>query len=127
MVSIPGSGVARTWFGFRYQEQDQESQYYSFNVMHINSLWKDHGLLTQLHGSFKDYAFWDFNFGQEFQQKKPNFYSRSKTIKGKRRTTGCTMIDNFQDSNSRFQKITTYHRGTYHHYHIKSSLPIIRI
>ena len=82
MVSIPGSGVARTWFGFRYQEQDQDSQYYSFNVMHINSLWKDHGLLTQVHGSFKDYAFWDFNFGQEFQQKKPNFYSRSKTIKG---------------------------------------------
>ena len=87
MVSIPGSGVARTWFGFHYQEQDQDSQYYSFNVMHINSQWKSHGLLTQLHGSFEPYAFWDFDFGQEIEQKNPNSYSRSKTIKGKKSTT----------------------------------------
>ena len=101
MVSIPGSGVARTWFGFHYQEQDQDSQYYSFNVMHINSQWKDHGLLTQLHGSFEPYAFWDFDFGQEIEQKKTEFYSRSKIIKGKRSTTGC-MINNFQGLNFRF-------------------------
>ena len=87
MVSIPDpivSGVARTWFGFHYQEQGRDSQYYSFNVMHIDSQRKDHGLLTQLHGSFEPYAIWDFDFGQEIDQKKPNFYSRSKTIEGKR-------------------------------------------
>ena len=105
MVSIPDSGVARTWFGFHYQEQDQESQYYSFNVMHINSLWKDHGLLTQLHGSFKDYAFWDFNFGQEFQQKTPNFYSRLKTIKGKRSTTGCMIVKKYGTLHQYYQHL----------------------
>ena len=63
MVLIPG--VARTWFGFHYQEQDKESEYYSFNVMHIDSERKDHGLLTQLHGSYEPYAHWDFDFGQE--------------------------------------------------------------
>ena len=82
MVSIPDSGVARTWFGFRYQEQDQESQYYSFNVMHINSLWKDHGLLTQLHGSFEPYGLWYWPFGPN-HERKTNFYSRPKTNKGK--------------------------------------------
>ena len=130
MVLIPGpisGGVARTWFGFHYQEQNKDSQYYSFNVMHIDSELQDYQLLTQLHGSFEPYALWEIpDFGQDIEQKNTNIHSRSKTIKGKRRTTGC-MIDNFQDSNSRFQKITTYHRGTYHHYHIKSSLPIIRI
>ena len=87
MVLIPDpifTGVARTWFGFHYQEQDQESQYYSFNVMHIDSQRKDYGLLTQLHGSFEPYALWDFDFGQEIDQKKTNFYSRSNTNKGKR-------------------------------------------
>ena len=87
MVSIPdpiSSGVARTWFGFHYQEQNKESEYYSFNVMHIDSDRKDHGLLTQLHGSYEPYAHWDFDFGQEIVQKKSNFYSRSKTIGGKR-------------------------------------------
>ena len=130
IVSIPGpisGGIARTWFGFHYQEQDKDSQYYSFNVMHIDSQLEDHQLLTQLHGSFERYGLWDdFDFGQGIDQKKTNFYSRSKTIKGKRSTTGC-IIDNFQDSNSRFQELTSYNRATYHQYHIRSSLPIIRI
>ena len=123
MVSIPDpdpsvSGVARTWFGFHYQEQNKESQYYSFNVMHIDSQREDHVLLTQLHGSFEPYGLWYFPaFGQEIDQRKTN---------GKRSTTGC-MIDNFQDSNSRFQVFgTNYHRGNYHH-HIKTNLHIIRI
>ena len=87
MVSIPDpivSGVARTWFGFHYQEQNKESVYYSFNVMHIDSQREDHGLLTQLHGSYEPYAHWDWDFGQGTNRKKSNFYSRSKTIEGKR-------------------------------------------
>ena len=97
LVSIPdpiGSGVARTWFGFRYQDQDQDqdSQYYSFNVMHINSYLKDYGLLTQLHGSFKPHGFRDFDINEEFKKPKTNFYSRSKTNKGKRSTTGSALI-----------------------------------
>ena len=52
--------------------------------MHIDSQREDHGLLTQLHGSYEPYAHWDFDFGQEIVQKKSNFYSRSKTIGGKR-------------------------------------------
>ena len=77
-----GSGVARTWFGFRYPDQDQDSQYYSFNVMHINSQWKDHGLLTQLHGSFEPLGI----IYEEFKKTETNFYSRSKSNKGKRST-----------------------------------------
>ena len=79
------SGVARTWFGFRYPDQDQDSQYYSFNVMHINSQWKDHGLLTQLHGSFHPIGFGDYDY-EEFKKTETKFYSRSKSNKGKRRT-----------------------------------------
>ena len=85
-VSIPDpivSGVARTWFGFHYQEQNKESVYYSFNVMHIDSQREDHGLLTQLHGSFEPYGLWYWPFGQEIDQRKTNFYSRPKTNKGK--------------------------------------------
>ena len=100
MVPIPdpiGSGVARTWFGFRFQNcvprhhcyQGQDSQYYSFNVMHIDSQRKDHGLLTQLHGSVQPHGIgnWDFNYNEEIQKSKTNFHSRSKTNKGKRSTT----------------------------------------
>ena len=91
LVSIPdpiGSGVARTWFGFHYQDEDGDSQYYSFNVMHINSQLKNYGLLTQLHGSFKPQGFWDSDINEEFKQTKTNFYSSSKTNKGKRSTKG---------------------------------------
>ena len=83
-----GSGVARTWFGFRYPDQDQDSQYYSFNVMHINSHLKNYGLLTQLHGSFKPQGFWDSDINEEFQKTKTKFYPRSKANKGKRSITG---------------------------------------
>ena len=92
-------GVARTWFGFHYQEPDKDSIYYSFNVMHIDSQRKDHGLLTQLHGPFEKYDLFGWDFGEETDQKK--FYSRTKTIKGKRSNTGY-MVDNLQDSNFRF-------------------------
>ena len=132
MVSIPdpdpsASGVARTWFGFHYQEQNKESVYYSFNVMHIDSQREDLVLLTQLHGSFEPYGLWYFpDFGQEIDQRKTNFYYRSKSIKGKRSTTGC-MIDNFQDSNSRFQDFATNHHNVNYHHHIKTNLHIIRI
>ena len=82
------SGVARTWFGFHYQDEDQDSQYYSFNVMHINSQLKNYGLLTQLHGGFRPNGFQYSDINEEFKQTKTNFYSRSKTNKGKRSTTG---------------------------------------
>ena len=79
-----GSGVARTWFGFRYQDEDQGSQYYSFNVMHIDSQWKDHGLLTQLHGSFHPFNIKIENSKTNFYSRsKTNFHSRSKTNEGK--------------------------------------------
>ena len=84
-----GSGVARTWFGFRYPDQDQDSKYYSFNVMHVNSHshLADHGLITQLHGSFQPYRMWkDDWINEEFKITKTNFYSRSKSGKGKRST-----------------------------------------
>ena len=87
MFSITGpisSGVARTWFGFRSPDQDQDSQYYSFNVMHIDSHRKDHGLLTQLHGSFHPIGFGDYDYDEEFKKTETKFYSRSKSNKGKR-------------------------------------------
>ena len=88
LVWIPdpiGSSVARTWFGFHYQVEDQDSQYYSFNVMHINSQLKDYGLLTQMHGSFQPLGFIDSDINEEFKETKTNIYSRSRTNKGKRR------------------------------------------
>jgi hypothetical protein len=131
-ITDPISGVARTWFGFRYPDIDikkdgdklncgngvihivdncekcgsgqdghlycsgdckwsngkcvliEDIQYYSFNVMHIDSQRKDHGLLTQLHGSFQPHGFWDFDFNEEFKNTKTNFYSRSRSNTGKR-------------------------------------------
>ena len=56
--------------------------------MHIDSQLKDYGLLTQLHGSFKPHGFWDSDINEEFKKPTTNFYSRSKTNKGKRSTTG---------------------------------------
>ena len=79
------SGVARTWFGFRYPDQDQDSQYYSFNVMHINSQWKDHGLLTQFHGSFHPIGFGDYDYDETFKKTETEFYSRSKRLNGKKK------------------------------------------
>ena len=83
-----GSGVARTWFGFRYPDQDQDSKYYSFNVMHVYShLLADHALLTQLHGSFLPaHGMWKYDVNKEFKESKTNFYSRSRNDKGKRST-----------------------------------------
>ena len=48
--------------------------------MHIDSQLKDYGLLTQLHGPFEPYNVLGWDFGEE-----TNFYSRSKTIKGKKK------------------------------------------
>ena len=79
------SGVARTWFGFRYPDQDQDSQYYSFNVMHIDSQRKDHGLLTQLHGSFHPIGFGDYDYDEKFKKTETEFYSRSKRLNGKKK------------------------------------------
>ena len=54
--------------------------------MHINSQLKNYGLLTQLHGGFRPNGFQYSDINEEFKQTKTNFYSRSKTNKGKRST-----------------------------------------
>ena len=52
--------------------------------MHIDSQWKDHGLLTQLHGSFHPFNIKIENSKTNFYSRsKTNFHSRSKTNEGK--------------------------------------------
>ena len=55
--------------------------------MHIDSQRKDHGLLTQMHGSFQPIGFGEFDFDEELKKTETSFYARSKSNKGIREET----------------------------------------